>query len=426
VQSDSAGRQRLAHPQPHREREATGRRGSVAQAIHQQGNSPPDQPGEAAFRQSGRQRSERHADSQVDTHEPQGCPQRQRFAAVAAAPMAQLPMFIGKGSARDAPRPASSAAAAPVSLRPGGMGLRPAPTRAWADAGDAHAEQRKQSSRQATVAAVQMSGGARADGRDCENVPGFMFVCSKETEAECLGRGLLGLQEKFLASMSKIGPTTRLFLLNFRSQELFGPFSPDGKPAVAIVPEAWKDKRSGRGAYPAQIRIATGGRYWKVAHRTRDSRAPGPLNDRQTEELLTLLADSGTRGTVALGSLRENGYNYGHGSTQAAAGSSAPMPQLAPAPAPVPWVASATPSPPPISGNTPGYLFVCTSATEAECFSRQLFGLGGSRLQSMTSGIRESSTPIFLLNFKTRIVHGVFEAVGRPAMNIEADAWCGP
>ena len=76
-----------------------------------------------------------------------------------------------------------------------------------------------------------------------------------------------------------------------------------------------------------------------------------------------------------------------------------------------------------VPANSPGYLFVCTSATEGECFSRQLFGLGGSRLQSMTSGITEHSTPIFLLNFKTRMVHGVFEAVGRPAMNIEADAW---
>eukprot|EP01043_Picozoa_sp_COSAG02_P056031 COSAG02_NODE_6586_length_3476_cov_2.239266_2_plen_305_part_00 len=230
------------------------------------------------------------------------------------------------------------------------------------------------------------------------------------------------LKEKFLASMTKIGPTTRLFLLNFRSHELFGPFSPDGKPALAIVPEAWKDKRSGRGAYPAQIRIATGGRYWKVAHH---SRTPGPLDGRQTEELMGLLADSGTRGTVALGSFRENGCHNDHGS-RTAAGYSAPTPQRAPAPAPAPMrPTSTTPSQPPIPGNTPGYLFVCTSATEGECFSRQLFGLGSSRLQSMANGIRESSTPIFLLNFKTRIVHGVFEAVGRPAMNIEADAWCG-
>ena len=87
--------------------------------------------------------------------------------------------------------------------------------------------------------------------------------------------------------------------------------------------------------------------------------------------------------------------------------------------------AAAVPSSQPtvVPANTPGYLFVCTSATESECFSRQLFGLGGSRLQSMSSAIAQHSTPIFLLNFKTRMVHGVFEAVGRPAMNIEADAW---
>ena len=42
----------------------------------------------------------------------------------------------------------------------------------------------------------------------------------------------------------------------------------------------------------------------------------------------------------------------------------------------------------------------------------------------MMSGIKEKSTPIFLLNFKSRVLYGVFEAVGAPAMNIEPEAWC--
>lgn len=302
-------------------------------------------------------------------------------------------------------------------MRPGGAGLRPPVMGAWAAEVDDGAEQRKYDRRQSSIAAVQRSGGG--GGQDADSVPGFMFVCSGATESECLERGLLGLQGNKLASMGKIGPGTRLFLLNFRSHELFGPFKPDGKAALDIVPEAWKrtgNKQHRDRGFPAQIRIATGGRYWKVAHRLERD---GPLDTVQTEELEALLADSGRPGTVALGGTRKSGHNYSRGPTQPVV-----VPAPAPAPALAPPAATGNPSTHLIPGNMPGYMFVCSSATESECFSRQLFGLGARRLQSMVSEIRERSTPIFLLNFKKRVVHGVFEAVGRPAMNIEADAWC--
>ena len=74
---------------------------------------------------------------------------------------------------------------------------------------------------------------------------------------------------------------------------------------------------------------------------------------------------------------------------------------LAPAPAPAAAPARApAPAPAADAANIPGYLFVCSSATEGECFQRQLFGLGAGRLQSMQSSITAGSTPVFLLNFK--------------------------
>ena len=84
------------------------------------------------------------------------------------------------------------------------------------------------------------------------------------------------------------------------------------------------------------------------------------------------------------------------------------------APMPAPSSALAAPRHELTEGFTrgPGYLFVCSDETEAECFSRKLFGLGLPRLPSMISGITEGETPLFLLNFQTRIIHGVFEAVG--------------
>ena len=67
---------------------------------------------------------------------------------------------------------------------------------------------------------------------------GFMFMCSPATEGECLRRALLGLQRNHLAKMQQIGPSTRLFLLNFKTRALHGPFRADGAAALDVVPDA--------------------------------------------------------------------------------------------------------------------------------------------------------------------------------------------
>jgi hypothetical protein len=343
--------------------------------------------------------------------------------------MAQAPMFITKpGTAQGA----AGSAGPPVSLRPGGASLRPggavlrpAAGRAWADEPADDDEQRKHDSRQAAILASAASWGTQptaaagsGGGGSSGNYPGFMFVCSSGTESECLRRALLGLQGHKFSSMSRIGPDTQLFLLNFNSHELHGPFQPDGAPGLDLVPEAWKPQNlrheSARG-FPAQIRVKRQG-YRKASHRAHGISA-GPLDDAKTAMLAGRLNDDGAAGTVPLGSMR-GGSSQDEGRTGAT---------LRQAAAPAPQAAAQQPSAggaAPIPDGTPGYLFVCSSATETECFSRQLFGLGAGRLKTMTSGIQEKTTPLFLLNFKTRKIHGVFEAVGAPAMNIEADAWC--
>ena len=81
---------------------------------------------------------------------------------------------------------------------------------------------------------------------------GFMFMCSRSTEAECLSRALLGLPRGSFAAMeNKIDDQTRIFLLNFQTREVFGPFRANGAAALDIVPEAWGGK------FPAQLRVHT-------------------------------------------------------------------------------------------------------------------------------------------------------------------------
>ena len=50
--------------------------------------------------------------------------------------------------------------------------------------------------------------------------------------------------------MYRIGPSTALFLYDFRAGDLMGPMKAVGEPALDIDPEAW------HGRFPAHLRFA--------------------------------------------------------------------------------------------------------------------------------------------------------------------------
>jgi Development and cell death domain len=49
-----------------------------------------------------------------------------------------------------------------------------------------------------------------------------------------------------------------------------------------------------------------------------------------------------------------------------------------------------------------GFIFGCTDETQAECFSRRLFGQPGGPNAEEVAAIRPG-TPLFLFNFRTRV-----------------------
>ena len=61
--------------------------------------------------------------------------------------------------------------------------------------------------------------------------------------------------------------------------------------------------------------------------------------------------------------------------------------------------------------------------TEAECLDNLLFGLPKSNIGRMQS--IGPDTDIFLLNYNSDKVHGVFRSVAKPALNIDQLAWGG-
>lgn len=76
-----------------------------------------------------------------------------------------------------------------------------------------------------------------------------MFVCSNATQPECLRRMLLGSPESAWATMSSIRNGGIVFLLNFQTRQMQGPYLADGAAEFNAVPEAWGGK------FPSQARI---------------------------------------------------------------------------------------------------------------------------------------------------------------------------
>jgi len=68
-----------------------------------------------------------------------------------------------------------------------------------------------------------------------------------------------------------------------------------------------------------------------------------------------------------------------------------------------------------------GYIFVCNNDTMQEDLKRQLFGLPAryrDSVRAITPGL-----PLFLYNYTTHQLHGVFEAASFGGSNIDPTAW---
>lgn len=95
-----------------------------------------------------------------------------------------------------------------------------------------------------TTVASELSG----DFADREQA-GYCFLCNNDTVDECFRLNLVGCPQPKLADMKNLPEDAAIFLLNTESKEVHGMFEPDGKAAIAIVPEAWQ------GRFPAQLRF---------------------------------------------------------------------------------------------------------------------------------------------------------------------------
>jgi hypothetical protein len=69
-----------------------------------------------------------------------------------------------------------------------------------------------------------------------------------------------------------------------------------------------------------------------------------------------------------------------------------------------------------------GYVFGCNSSTHHECMERMLFGNAQTQWFKVRD-IKVARTALFLFNYTTRQLQGLFVAAQPPGINIEPIAW---
>ncbi len=128
----------------------------------------------------------------------------------------------------------------------------------------------------------------------------FVFLCDMSTEQECLERMLFGTNagENHQHHYSKIAIGDRLFLYNFETGNLRGPFRALTVCRYNLDPKAWKKTRR---SFPWQVRVDASGASKSVV-RADDFASfillnptkigllpPAELSEEQTERLLSLM-----------------------------------------------------------------------------------------------------------------------------------------
>eukprot|EP01048_Picozoa_sp_COSAG05_P007464 COSAG05_NODE_527_length_8917_cov_523.108415_2_plen_2332_part_00 len=143
-------------------------------------------------------------------------------------------------------------------------------------------------------------GGGGGGGR--ATFAGYVFLCNPKTEGECFGRGLFGAGGGKMRDMERIKPQTRLFLRNFKTNQLYGWFRGTAPAGLNIQPGAWAPSVNNPSPFPAQIPIEApdGRRSCALPSELQACRLEGGVATAMVDQLMSLLRTSGVPATAAL------------------------------------------------------------------------------------------------------------------------------
>lgn len=216
-----------------------------------------------------------------------------------------------------------------------------------------------------------------------------MFLCDESTEKECLERLLLGTSPnpKVLPTLQQVAPGDYLFLYNYESGRLRGPYVALTALTQNLEPNAWRNSTHSRG-FPWQVKVSDQDEF------------PSPITADDIQGVLPLRS---TRiGFLPPTELDDEQLSALLQLFQRKAGGAGGLATVAGA------VQVYRPTPP--SGDA--YIFKCDRVTGAHCFDTGIMGAPVRLFRSVVSRIRPGAT-VFLWQIEERKLYGVWRASSR-------------
>nr|XP_051180134.1 uncharacterized protein LOC127294371 isoform X2 [Lolium perenne] len=111
----------------------------------------------------------------------------------------------------------------------------------------------------AATATTTAKSGPNASFSSSSSPPaGFVFMCSGATKPQCFSYRVLGLPRGRLGDVSRIRRGAALFLYDFDSKYLYGPYRADSDGGLDLEPAAFQ------GRYPAQVKFTIDGDFMPI------------------------------------------------------------------------------------------------------------------------------------------------------------------
>ncbi|EEC68273.1 hypothetical protein OsI_36310 [Oryza sativa Indica Group] len=250
---------------------------------------------------------------------------------------------------------------------------------------------------------------------------GYIFMCSGATKPECYARGVMGQPRGRLPAVSRIRRGAALFLYDFDSRHLHGPYRAASDGGLDLAPAAFG------GRFPAQVKFTIDGDFMPIPESSLRSAIKENYSNGKFSSELTLAQVENLRTLFRPIIVQpEPGLPNNFDDRQPAR----PCSMSPTAPSLVcdkPHSAAENDENGCSSGSSmsspAGYIFMCNGVTKAECYRHRVMGLPLGSLD-VVSRIRRG-TALFLYDFDAKHLYGPYHADSNGGLTLVPDAFLG-
>ncbi|XP_052137293.1 uncharacterized protein LOC127755642 [Oryza glaberrima] len=267
---------------------------------------------------------------------------------------------------------------------------------------------------------------------------GYIFMCSGATKPECYARGVMGQPRGRLPAVSLIRRGAALFLYDFDSRHLHGPYRAASDGGLDLAPAAFG------GRFPAQVKFTIDGDFMPIPESSLRSAIKENYSNGKFSSELTLAQVENLRTLFRPIVVQpEPGLPNNFDDRQPARPAEYLPPSTSHPTQPAAYC-SMSPTAPSLVCDKPhsaaendengcssgssmsspaGYIFMCNGVTKAECYRHRVMGLPLGSLD-VVSRIRRG-TVLFLYDFDAKHLYGPYHADSNGGLTLVPDAFRG-